>query len=174
MWGRVGGISIIDPSIQDPLEDPPSSLPDYAHASLRTPNNDTRHHMAFSLLLCCKEWAGHLEQLYCLLRAFGEPLRAQWDLSILSKGGGRKPSPIPSSLSFNHMRPLKPLKWLSKAVLMIQHDQSILCNFLSIKQNRNCHMALNEHNYSTSVKRARAIPFAISKRLLKFFQKLLA
>ena len=108
--------------------------------------------------------------IWSLWRAFKSPMGF-----IHTKQRGR-PKAVPHSLLtiLNHIRPLKPLKWLSRAVLMTQHDQSILCNFLSIKQKRNCHMGLNNHKYSTSVKRARAIPFAISKRLLKFFQKLLA
>ena len=159
----MGDISIIDPSIQDPPSRSPFKSPRLP--TCLTQNPEQRHSSPYGIfsfvMLHRVGWS--FGTTIMPFESLWRACKSQWDLSILSKGGGRKPSPIPSLLSFNHIRPLKPLKWLSKSGLIIQHDQSILCNFLSIKQKRNCHMGLNNHKYSTSVKRARAIPFAISK-----------
>ena len=159
----MGGISIINPSIQDPPSR--SSFKSPRLSTCLTQRPEQRHsspYGIFSLVMLHRVgWSfGTIYNAFeSLWRAFKSPMGF-----IHTKQRGR-PKAVPHSLLtiLNHIRPLKPLKWLSRAVLMIQHDQSILCNFLSIKQKRNCHMGLNNHKYSTSVKRARAIPFAISK-----------
>ena len=159
----MGDISIIDPSIQDPPSTSPLKSPRLP--TCLTQNPEQRHSSPcgiFSFVMLHRvgrSFGTFITPVESLFRAFKSPRGF-----IHTKQRGR-PKDAPHSLLtiLNHIRPLKPLKWLSKAVLMIQHDQSILCNFLSIKQKRNCHMSLNEYKYSTSVKRARAIPFAISK-----------